>query len=339
MAQSIRKMSTRVVAAAAVALLAVITISLGVALLADRRDGPSRPDPAQIEEYRRDAVQFFDHGQFDEARARVEKILERSPDDLNAHLLMAEVLTGLKQYEGAYDHARTAVEMDRDNEERQFFAGVLAARIERWEQAVGHHTRAAQLNPHAAKYPLHIATSLLRMNRLDEARAQALRAQRIDGSLAESYLLLAQIADARDELPAALDALNQGLGAISATNPKWLDCMVYKSQLLRRTGAPAEAANLLTGLTPRQQQEERIVAELSTCYLALDEIGKAAAVWAELFALDPRNARAAAEAGLCLARTGETSQARRYLSYARAIDPRHPTVEVLATALSPANAR
>jgi Flp pilus assembly protein TadD len=86
-------------------------------------------------------------------------------------------------------------------------------------------------------------------------------------------------------------------------------------------------------LRPWQEEREDVVAELAQSYLAMGQPQKAAAAWAELFALQPLSAKAAAEAGLCLARAGDTKEARRYLDRARAVDPKHPSVTALSATL------
>jgi tetratricopeptide (TPR) repeat protein len=288
---------------------------------------------ADIGQLRQDATSLFNHGEFPQAEAVARRLLEHLPDDPEVHLLLAETLIGQERYEAAYEHATAAVELKGDVEESHFFAGVLASRIGRWEQAHHHHAQAARLNGRTAKYPLHDATALVKLGRFDEAQAQALRALQIDAALPQAHFILAQIADERRDIEAALAALHKALTVMERDDPQRLDYMVYITQLLRRAGRAAEAVNLLTGLPPAQQLDERVVGELAKGYVAIDQPRRAAAVWAELHALEPRNARAAAETGLCLIRAGDSAQARRYLGYARAVDPRHPTVVSLARAL------
>lgn len=326
-----------------VVILAVLAVAVTVQITRSRApaaigSAAGSPPAAELERLRVDAAAAFNHGQFQQAQALVQQLLDHRPDDTDAHLLMAEVLLGQERTGQAYEHIAAALKLDPDQEEAQFFAGVVASRIDRWKDAARHHAKAAALNSKSAKHPLHLGIALLNLNRADEAQLQALRAQQLDGSAPEVYLLLAQIADRRSKPDMAIDMLDKATALMRSDDLRRLDYTLYKSQLLRRTARPEQAINLLTALDPRDQQQERTINELAQNYLLLGQPGKAAACWAELFALQPGSARAAAEAGLCMLRAGEDRQAQRYLGYAQALDPRHHTVAALAKAVASARA-
>jgi tetratricopeptide (TPR) repeat protein len=147
------------------------------------------------------------------------------------------------------------------------------------------------------------------------------------------------VADHRGQLDAALSSLEKALPLLAPSDEKRAKYILYKAQLLRRSGRQAEAINLLTALPEPQQHTEAVTEELASSFLERSEPARAATAWAKLFAVSPTNARAAAEAGLCLVQAGDLRQARRYLSWARNVDPRHARVGDLSAMLAEAETR
>jgi tetratricopeptide (TPR) repeat protein len=285
-----------------------------------------------LEQAKADAAQYFNHQKFMEAQRLLEGVLRRRPADADAHKLMAEVCIGLGRLDDAYKHARAGAE--GTDPEAHFMAGVLAWRIGQQENARDHYARAASLDPSAAKYAIYLGSALLELGRVEEATVQAERAHRLDASAPEVHLLLANIAERQGQVDRAIAAVTAGIEFLPRDSELRISYLVYKARLLRVSGRPEQALTLLHDLRAPDSQIEQVSQEMAWCYESLGDARKAAAVWAQLFSLQPDNARAAAQAGLHLLRLGERKQAARYLGQARALNPEEELVKALQAALA-----
>jgi tetratricopeptide (TPR) repeat protein len=149
------------------------------------------------------------------------------------------------------------------------------------------------------------------------AAAEATRALEIDPHLADAELLLAQL----DLDNTRWDAARERIKRVLEFNPSHLDARALAAAITYVRGSreafDAEAKPTLA-INPRFGEIYRVAAELSARNYRFDE---AVALAREAVTIDPANARAHADLGMHLMRTGDEALARQSLERAFKIDP------------------
>jgi tetratricopeptide (TPR) repeat protein len=149
------------------------------------------------------------------------------------------------------------------------------------------------------------------------AAAAAARALAIDPNLADAELLLAQLDLDNTEYGPARERIDRVL----AYNPSHFDALALGAAIVyvRDGRAPFDAAaKRILAINPANGEVYRAAAELAARNYRFDE---AVGLAREAVALDPTNARAHAELGMHLMRTGDEAEARRSLERAFRADP------------------
>jgi tetratricopeptide (TPR) repeat protein len=149
------------------------------------------------------------------------------------------------------------------------------------------------------------------------AAAAAERALAIDPQLADAHLLLAQLDLDNTRLPEA----RKRIDAVLAFNPSQLDARALLGAMAYvagdRPGFDAELRRALE-INPAFGEAYRMAAELAARNYRFEE---AVALTQQAVALDPTSARAHADMGMHLMRTGDEAGARRALDRAFRSDP------------------
>jgi tetratricopeptide (TPR) repeat protein len=149
------------------------------------------------------------------------------------------------------------------------------------------------------------------------AAAAATRALEIDPHLADAELLLAEL----DLDNTRWDAARERIARVLAQNPSHLEARALAAAITYvrggRTAFDAEVKSALA-INPAYGEIYRVASQLTAHNYRFDE---AVALAREAVALDPTNARAYAELGMHLMRTGDEAQARQALDRAFKIDP------------------
>ena len=149
------------------------------------------------------------------------------------------------------------------------------------------------------------------------AAAAATRALEIDPHLADAELLLASL----DLDNTRWDAARERIARVLAVNPSHLEARALAAAVTYvrgdRAAFDAEVRSTLA-INPAYGEIYRAAAELSARHYRFDE---AVSLAREAVTLDPANARAQAELGMHLMRTGDEAQARQSLDRAFKIDP------------------
>ncbi len=148
------------------------------------------------------------------------------------------------------------------------------------------------------------------------AAAEAAKALAIDAALVDPHLLLAELALDNDRDADATQAVEAAL----AVNPKSQDARALLAAMAYVDGRTAdfdvEVARVLA-VNPAGGVAYRVPGELAARRYRFDE---AAALARKAIALDPDDARAYADLGMHLMRTGDETEARRVLEHAFALD-------------------
>ncbi len=149
------------------------------------------------------------------------------------------------------------------------------------------------------------------------AAASAARALAIDPHLADAELLLAQLALDNSQYGSA----RERIARVLAQNPSQLDALALSAAIAYvrdgRGAFDAEATRVLA-INSGFGEVYRAAAELAARNYRFDE---AVSLAREAVTLDPTNARAHAELGMHLMRTGDEAEARKSLDRAFRVDP------------------
>jgi len=325
----------------AAALLLALIVG-GVWLGYDRgADDTQRPadrtplDRGDLELALRNARQYLQWSEIDKAAATLEQYLALEPDDAEAHFLMAQVLhhPDRRDPAAAYDHIQRSLDLDHADPERHFFAGVLAENLDRLEDAKRHFERSIEIDNSRPLVFLHYGQLLAKMRDFEAAKKQLLAALKRKADLPEPYIVLAEIYAQSNQIDMAIDQVNKALSCIAREDKRHATYTAFKAQMLRRGNRPEDALNVLLALDYDDRSNERIVREVALCYQMMGQWSKAARVWAELSQLQPGNATAAIEAGLCYVRANRLDRARDFHRIALRLDPNHEKLQALTAAL------
>jgi tetratricopeptide (TPR) repeat protein len=289
-----------------------------------------------------------DKGQYDEAAAALQPAANRAPlSDAALELALLQQRLGRSAAAGqlltvlfrqsADDSAsllragRAAAALGRAREANSLFRGAAAAGsdpaidtawgalfLEKYNrpEAVKSFQQALAQDPEWAPAHAGLARALAEDDP-PAAAASATRALEIDPLLADAELLLAELELDNTRYEAAREHIDRVLAA----NPSHLDARALAAAITYVRGGrqpfDAEVKRTLA-INPGFGEIYRAAAELSARNYRFDE---AVGLARESIALDPTNARAHAELGMHLMRTGDEPQARQALDRAFRIDP------------------
>jgi tetratricopeptide (TPR) repeat protein len=289
-------------------------------------------------------------GQYDEALKRLEPAAAKAPlgdAALELGLLQQQLgrssnatgtlTTIVRQAGGSADAAatlragRAAQALGRVREANSFYRAASAAGsdpavdtawgllfLEKYNppEAMKSFQQAIATDPNWAPAHLGLARTLAEENP-PAAGAAALRALAIDPNLADAELVLAKLDLDNSQYAAA----HERIGRVLAYNPSELDARALAAAIVYvregRAAFDAEAKRVLA-INPAFGEVYRAASELTARNYRFDE---AVTLAREAVTLDPANARAHAELGMHLMRTGDEADARRSLDRAFRADP------------------
>jgi len=298
-------------------------------------DGLTNAQRKQVTEALDAAGDYIRHDKIPKARLILMKLLDLHPEHGEANHLMAQVLLAEDKTVEAYAHLSKSLAVDPDRAEPQFSAGVLAQKMNRLDAAFDHYTKAASLEPDSAKYPLYVGQLLLKSGKLKDAAVQLEKARSLNPAMPQVHGLLAQLAEQLGKNDEALTHINRALEQVDEGDESYDAYMLLKALALRKTGQATAALGVLHAMpSPKKAEQQVVLVEhFAACYLANEDYPQAAGAWASLFAAQPYNARAAAEAGLCYRQGNDVERARRCYNLAQRVDRLDETVKKLADAL------
>ena len=154
--------------------------------------------PGDADVQKRAATFLFMAGQFEDVRTRVEAVLKRNPSDIEAQLLYANALVGLRDLEGGVREIEEAVQLDPQHAATYTNLALLRLAQGQRQAAQEAFKRAVEIDPKSIRARLALA-------HFDMATGNL--------ALAEESLKVALTLDARDSLAnRALAALYVGTG-------------------------------------------------------------------------------------------------------------------------------
>jgi tetratricopeptide (TPR) repeat protein len=291
-------------------------------------------EPGALKQAHADIEKSLKENDLARAKALAEKLTIEQPDDARAFALLGQAHLALLDRPAAYAAAARSLELNGGDHEVHFFAGTIASQLRDHSKARHHYTQAMMLSPSTAKYPMYLGELLMKLNDLDGAQIQLLRAASLDSAQPQIHSMLAGIAARRGKPKMAIELADRAIDTAGEPKKK-LPYQIQKAQLLRADNEPGAALALLLSLPEDARWQMTVIEQIAQTHLMMNAPEKAGHAWAEALERDPTNVRASAEAGLCFFRAGDQKSARQYLNIARRIDPNHFTVRALAELVEP----
>ena len=253
-----------------------------------------------------------------DARRRLDPLVRAADgsDDGETLGLGARAAYLLQHYEEANDLFRRAAARIGDDPRLQLAWGALFLEKHNRAEAVRSYRAALQGDRRNPEAWAGLARALADENAAT-ARELAGRALGLNASLVEAHLVLADLAldeDKREEARRAIDA------ALSV-NPRSLDALSRRAAvayLEDREEAFEATAREALAINPRYGEIYRLTAAQAARHYRFDD---AVTLVRKALELDPRSARAHADLGVHLLRTGEEREARQSLEVAFRADP------------------
>ncbi len=185
---------------------------LGFALVLPTYAQPIRPPELNLQ-YHRAEVAWRSGGSVLEAKARVDRVLARLPEDVQALKLRAQVLISLQKPMEAVMDARKATILDPMDGEAQLVLAEAAYAAGQEEQALVALGRAAEAEPVLNDAACHVRMSWLaaEMERMSWAEAFARTALALDARSPAAYYQLARVFTLQDRTDLAVEVIAQGL--------------------------------------------------------------------------------------------------------------------------------
>lgn len=195
--------------------------------------------------------------------------------------------------------------------------GVAADMVGDAERAIECYEAAAILDPSSMQDRLLLGLAHLRRRQFEEARRALELAQRL---APDSPWPVSAQASLRAELGAFDEAIVLARRAVVMA-PSEPGLTVNLGKVLRQSGAPDQAIDVLTAMAPEQRLQRGATEELALSLLELGRIAEAARAWNDFALASPTDALAAAEAGRLWLRAGDRARARACVDLARVAQP------------------
>ncbi|GEM_PF-2433980 len=276
------------------------------------------------------AAQYVNTEHDEEAATILEKLAEEFADEPLVWEQLAEVRLHQGRDAEAYEMFQKVIDLGRDNRDVRFNAGIVAARLNRTDEAIIHLQQACRLAPRDIQAPLYLANLYRKTHENTKAQAQLLHVIDIDPTIHEAWGGLAQIAYIENNL----DLAEQHLAKARQLAPQFATWQVLQAKILRRRGKPEAAITLLSALPPASRYQQEVVDEVAQCWGMMLMPLKAAQEHVDYLNRQPDALASAIAAARYFLQAGERDQANSWLVYAQKIDAQAPQVLALAKQLS-----
>jgi len=184
---------------------------------------------------------LIQQGKPDDAKPRLQKLLEAEPDHFHAHMLLGSLLKTEHAFEEAIEHLQRAVELDPNSAPAARQLGDVYADRGDYQRAAVQFERLARIEPRRAQNYLELGTSLDKLQRYEEALLAYRNGLAFDGNNAELHFRLGLLLAQRKQLGEAHVHLRQA-AQLAPNNVKASNGLAF---VLVRQGRKEEAIRQL----------------------------------------------------------------------------------------------
>lgn len=262
-------------------------------------------------------------GAMQEAVQLVKGYVERHPESRNARLAYARALVSSRQFDAARSEFRSLLDTSPDDRELMYAVGLLSAQLDDYDTAVTQLERALQAgHPEDDGIRLNLGQIAERRNDPDGAlrwyRAVEPGAQHFDAQLRIASVLARQ---------GKLQQAREHLQSVKADDDDRKRLLLAESQLLRNSGHPADAFELIDGALRKSPDDSDLLYESSMLAESLGKLDVMEGRLRKLIALQPDHAHAHNALGYSLADRGERlDEAEVLISRALELTPNDPFI-------------
>jgi tetratricopeptide (TPR) repeat protein len=318
--------------------------------------------PGEVEVQIKAASYLLLSQQFEDARSRAEKALEHHPEHVQALLLRANAMAGLKDVPGAIQEIEDALAAQPPDARLYTSLGALKAMEGEEAEAGAAFERAVAVDPSSIEARLALASFHWAGGRADQVEKALLDARALDEThlmlnrmLTAFYLTTGRAAEAEaplkhlvagagDEVSDLVladyytqmgrtdDAVAMLRPMTEGTNPSG-PAMLRLAQIERAAGRREPARRMIDELNQREPRNATVLTTLSTWQLADGEPIAALATARDAVAADPESARAHYALGRALASGRQTEEAIKAFNDVLRINPRFAAAQVLLSRL------
>jgi tetratricopeptide (TPR) repeat protein len=290
----------------------------------------NRPDPARIDASLHAAEDHLNAGDLANAEAILTRLVERAPDDVRGFELLAhtQLSRGVterakgdhagarRHFENAYYQFTRVIELSPGEAGYHQSAGEIAQMLDNDDEALEHYQRARALSPRDPKPALMAAQILVQRDRFDEAEDALQRVLERDPDEPLAHVSLANLRLKQRRYDEALAAVREA----REIDPAETSFRLLEATILRQSGRPRAALELLVPLDAEQRARHTVAREIAACYIDLGQPREAARVWGFAYQSNPGHEDAwlaALRAGEAMLDAGEIDTARMWLREAR----------------------
>ncbi len=190
------------------ALLAMVVLAWGAAAAWQAPAGAGEAPPEARQHLQRGNA-LFDAGKYEEARAEYEQAIAAAPDWYEGYYELGQTYWAMHDLAEAEKQMRLAVARSPECWLCLSGLGNILDDAGHGEEAIGYFHKAIALAPAAGKPRYNLAITEIRLNRVDDAIAELLTAEKVEPKYPSPYFLLGRIYFTQDKLYLAEDQYTQ----------------------------------------------------------------------------------------------------------------------------------
>lgn len=270
-------------------------------------------------------VLYTNMERFEEAADQYAQILNQDPRHLGALSQLADLyILQEKLQEGLSVYERLLKERP-DSPVAHFNAGVLYAKSQRWDNAVRHMSKAAELDPAYLEARLGLAVSLELAGQPEKAREAFLQALELEPVNTQLIHYLAQLSYRLGDLDGAAQWLTRYLSFQPRDASGHLELAYIRIEQKRWEEARQQVELGLANPVPKEVLVDLWVT-LGVCQQALGEEGEAEQAYRKAIAADPAETQPALHLASMFHGRGEMEKAEEVLLQAFELHPDDPDI-------------
>lgn len=240
------------------------------------------------------------------------------PEEPRLYVSLGELLVSRKNSADAYAQYEKALSLGKRDPEIEFAAGTVANMAGLPERALEHYAAVQAANPTDKRVALYMSQVQLKLDQVNEAKANLLIAGKLDPENPMVWGTLAEVALRENKIDLALSHVKKAREA----EPDNLMWRLVEGRAKARQAKPEDALQLFIALSDLDKRDPAVLAIMSECYGMLKRPGDAAVLYAKAADAEPTAGELAMQAALWQQRAGDHDKAISYAKRAKMLDVR-----------------